>query len=90
MGFGLMKKDYKITLLTAGVQVQVDKMTFTTAHAFLFDHVGLGMLQHGPDAHCMTASVNSSTADLSAGLLFGGCCENGVAAKQCFWPQSCC
>lgn len=44
-------------------------MTFSTAHAFLFDHVGLGMLQHGPNAYCMTVSVNSSTADLSVGLL---------------------
>lgn len=44
-------------------------MTFTTAHAFLFNHVGLGMLQHGPDAFCMTVIVNSSTVDLSVGLL---------------------
>lgn len=68
MGYGL-KKDYEVASLAAVVQVQVDKMTFTTAHAFLLDHVGLGMLQHGPDAYCMTVSVNSSTADLSAGLL---------------------
>lgn len=63
------KKDYKIGFLTTVAQVQVDKMTFTTAYAFLFTHFGLGMLQHGPDTHCMTVSVNSSTADLSAGLL---------------------
>lgn len=69
MVYGLTKKDDKIAFLTAVAQVQVDKMTFTTAYAFLFAHVGLGMLQHGPDAHCMTVSVNSSTADLSVGLL---------------------
>lgn len=54
-------------------------MTFYTAQAFLFDHVGLGMLQHGPNAYCMTASVNSSAADLSVGLLWESL-ENGVAA----------
>lgn len=69
MGYGLTDKDYKIPFLTAVVQVQVDKMTFSTEHAFLFTHVGLGMLQLGPDTYCMTASVNSSTADLSVGLL---------------------
>ena len=69
IGYGLTEKDYKIKFLTAIVQVQVDKMTFSTAHAFLFTHVGLGMLQLGPVAYCMTASVNSSTADLSVGLL---------------------
>lgn len=50
--------------------VQVNKMRFSTAHAFLFNHVGLGMLQHGPDAYCLTASVNPSPADLSVGLLW--------------------
>lgn len=71
LGYGLTKKkDDKIAFFTTEVQVQADKMTFTTAHAFLFDHVGLGMLQHGPDAYCMTVSVNSSTADLSVGFLF--------------------
>lgn len=65
MGSGQRKKDDKIAFFTA--VVLVDKMTFTTAHTFLFDHVGLGMLQHGPDAYCMTVSVNSSTADLSVG-----------------------
>ncbi len=67
MGTGLGKEDDKIAFFTA--VVQWDKMTFTTAHTFLFAHVGLGMLQHGPDAYCTTVSVNSSTADLSAGLL---------------------
>lgn len=67
MGYGLKEKDYKIASLTTVGQVQVDKMTYSTACAFLFDHVGLGMLQHGPDAYCMTVSVNSSTADLSVG-----------------------
>lgn len=87
MGYGLTKKDYKIAFLTAVVQVQVDKMTFSTAQAFLFNHIGLGMLQHGPDAHCMTVSVNSSTADLSVGLLL----ESVVRMVwQCFWPHSCC
>ena len=71
------KEDYKIAFLTA--RVQVDKMIFSTARAFLFDHAGLGMPQHGPDAHCMTASVNSSTVDLSVGLRSGECCENSVA-----------
>lgn len=74
MGFGLTKekKKDKASFFTTVVQVQVDKMTFTTAQAFLLDHVGLGMLQHGPDAHSTTVIVNSSAADLSVGLLLEG------------------
>lgn len=50
--------------------VQVDKMKFTTAHAFLSDRVGSGMLRHRQDAYCTTVIVNSSVADLSVGYFW--------------------
>lgn len=85
MGLSLTKKKSIIFLLTTTEQVQVDKMTFTAAHAFHYDHVGLGLLQHGLDAHWMTVIVNCFAADLSVGLLL----ESDAAAKECFWPHSC-
>lgn len=57
MGYGLTKKYYKMEFQTTVVQVQVDKMSFSTTHTFLLNHVGLGMLQHGPDGYCMTVCV---------------------------------
>lgn len=63
-------------------------MTFTAAHAFHHDHVGLGLLQHGLDAHWMTVTVNCFTADLSVGLLLESA-ESDAAAKEYFWPHSC-
>lgn len=90
MGYGLTEKDYKIASLTAVVQVQVDKMTFSTAHAFLFTHVGLGHATTRAGRILYDSECKFFHGRFICEVTFGECCENGVAAVQCFWPHSCC
>lgn len=79
----------KIGSLAAVVQVRADKMTFTAARAFLSDHVGLGMLQHGPGRIWYDSECKFLGGRFICGVTFGECCENGVAAARRCWPRSC-